>query len=57
MLAGIGLGLAAGLVLALSAEERPMRVIGVLVLPINLLLAPLSLAVFRVPPPSPPRSR
>jgi hypothetical protein len=57
VLAGIGLGLAAGLFLTLSAEEGPIRVIGVLILAINLLLVPLTLAVFRVPPANRPRRR
>jgi uncharacterized membrane protein len=48
---GVVLGLAAGLSLALSAEDRPMRVIGILVLSINLLLAPFLAALFRAQPP------
>jgi hypothetical protein len=57
VVAGIGLGLAAGLLLVLAAEDRPMRVIGVLVLAVNLLMVPASLAVFRVQLPSRQRSR
>jgi hypothetical protein len=45
--AGVVLGLAAGLTLALSAEERPIRVVGILVLAINLLLVPVLPAVLR----------
>jgi hypothetical protein len=47
---GVVLGLAAGLSLAVSAEERPLRVVGILVLAITLLMAPLLWALFRVPP-------
>jgi hypothetical protein len=48
---GVVLGLAAGLSLALSAEERPIRVVGILVLSINLLMVPLLVALFRAQPP------
>jgi hypothetical protein len=48
---GVGLGLAAGLSLALWAEERPIRVVGILVLALNLLMAPVLPALFRAQPP------
>jgi hypothetical protein len=44
---GVVLGLAAGLTLVLSAEERPIRMVGILVLAINLLLVPVLPALFR----------
>jgi hypothetical protein len=44
---GVVLGLAAGLSLALGAEERPLRVVGILVLAINLLMVPALVALFR----------
>jgi hypothetical protein len=37
--------------LALWAEERPIRVVGILVLALNLLMAPVLLALFRAQPP------
>ena len=48
---GVVLGLAAGLSLALGAEERPLRVVGVLVLAINLLMVPAMVALFRADTP------
>jgi hypothetical protein len=48
---GVALGLAAGLSLALWAEERPIRVVGILVLALNLLMAPVLPALFRAQPP------
>jgi hypothetical protein len=47
---GVALGLAAGLSLTVFAEERPLRVVGILVLALNLLMAPLLWALFRIQP-------
>jgi hypothetical protein len=48
---GIVLGLAAGLSLALWADEGPIRVVGILVLALNLLMASVLPATFRAQPP------
>jgi hypothetical protein len=54
---GVVLGLAAGLSLALLAEERPIRVAGILMLAINLLMVPAMVALFRADPPGERRYR
>jgi hypothetical protein len=47
---GVGLGLAAGLSLALFADEQPIRVVGVLVLVVNGVMALTLPALLRTPP-------
>jgi hypothetical protein len=47
---GVGLGLVAGLSLALFADEQPIRVVGVVVLVVNGVMALALPAVLRTPP-------
>jgi uncharacterized membrane protein YfcA len=57
VVAGVVVSLASGLVLALAAEDRPIRVIGVLVLAVGVVQALSLPALFRVQLPDRQRRR